>query len=415
MKKLILGLCIAAAAGYFFWYVTYRKKEVRQVQLSELVFDSVPFSMISNAAIIDTGIHLELPGLDSLAVYRLFLEDVGEDVALGLQPNPVKDMIICATGQSIKNGKRVIVLDADNDGDLRDELFYPLDEQLTFIPLKNIEHRLGDSVAISTFYVKPYVNKDLIIFGGRNYRYPHEIRNLSFFTLPAYRFGRFKTDKSVYKVALCNYFRQEFNKEKALLCFVPERIDFPSPSHAPVYYKLNDIVDFDDEAYVFSGMSEDGSRVDFTKIFGHRKRQGVDSGLYAYPIVGNDLMTGYTYSLRESKSYTLLDFWGTWCGPCTELTPDLHQLYNDCARYNLQIVGIAFDRDTRSVKNYLERNSIKWINIFDEQTNSQIAEKYRVGVFPTFVLIDPDGKVIFRGTGKQGLQKVRSILMNGSI
>ena len=36
----------------------------------------------------------------------------------------------------------------------------------------------------------------------------------------------------------------------------------------------------------------------------------------------------------------LIDFWGTWCGPCRALTPELKRLYEKYHDAGLEIVGV---------------------------------------------------------------------------
>ena len=59
---------------------------------------------------------------------------------------------------------------------------------------------------------------------------------------------------------------------------------------------------------------------------------------------------GQKFDLNDFKEkYVLLDFWGTWCGPCIKLIPDLKQLqkkYKD-----LVIVSIAcYEKNEEDVK-----------------------------------------------------------------
>ena len=136
----------------------------------------------------------------------------------------------------------------------------------------------------------------------------------------------------------------------------------------------------------------------------------MDSSYSALNIEGNDLLTGSLYNLADSKKYTLLDFWGTWCSPCIATIPKLKSLNEDRKQYDLQIVSIAYDDDVEKVKQKLRREAISWTNLFDDNTKSIIVEKYRVRAFPTFILIDPDGKIVKRGSSEATLDKIITYL-----
>jgi thioredoxin-related protein len=60
--------------------------------------------------------------------------------------------------------------------------------------------------------------------------------------------------------------------------------------------------------------------------------------------------------------------------------------------------------------NYIEGQNIKWDNFVDPFDVGPICRKYKVNSFPTFVLIDPKGRIVDRGIGKVGLEKIKLII-----
>ena len=89
---------------------------------------------------------------------------------------------------------------------------------------------------------------------------------------------------------------------------------------------------------------------------------------------------------EEVTQYTatpvLVDFYATWCGPCKQLAPKLEQLASDYTT-KLKVVKVDIDRDP------------------------DIAERFRVQVIPTLVLIK-DGKEIERTIGPLPLPQLKS-------
>ncbi len=60
-------------------------------------------------------------------------------------------------------------------------------------------------------------------------------------------------------------------------------------------------------------------------------------------------LDGKPVALAQFKGkVVLVDFWGTWCGPCKEAIPALVELYNTRHHRGLEIVGLSYERDAKS-------------------------------------------------------------------
>lgn len=66
---------------------------------------------------------------------------------------------------------------------------------------------------------------------------------------------------------------------------------------------------------------------------------GVMAGFTAQDLEGNDVDD----SIFDDYDVTMINVWGTFCGPCIQEMPDLGQLAEDYADKGLQIVGIVSD------------------------------------------------------------------------
>ena len=76
------------------------------------------------------------------------------------------------------------------------------------------------------------------------------------------------------------------------------------------------------------------------------------------------------------------------------------------------MVSIAYDDDSVKVKAYVDINRLLWHNCIETSRTDrhQIVQSFGVLNYPTFVLIDPNGKIISRGIGQEALTKIESIL-----
>ncbi|MDP4282865.1 MAG: TlpA disulfide reductase family protein [Bacteroidota bacterium] len=107
-----------------------------------------------------------------------------------------------------------------------------------------------------------------------------------------------------------------------------------------------------------------------------------------------------TLSPFIGKSFVLLDFWASWCGPCREMMPDLKHLYQKYHLKGLQIISISFDTDSTDWKKAVREEGIQsWINVISReyyslQNPNGLHVKYGIKAIPTTILIDKKGSII---------------------
>ncbi|MEM8733091.1 MAG: redoxin domain-containing protein [Planctomycetota bacterium] len=113
------------------------------------------------------------------------------------------------------------------------------------------------------------------------------------------------------------------------------------------------------------------------------------------PLIENIRITGrsvegYEIDLANLRGKTVLvDFWGTWCGPCVAELPTLKKIYRALHDKGFEILGVAQD-DRRTLKSFLAKRNLPWANIVDEQGNR--AAKFNINAFPTTLLINAAGE-----------------------
>ncbi|HMQ48299.1 MAG TPA: TlpA disulfide reductase family protein [Saprospiraceae bacterium] len=120
-----------------------------------------------------------------------------------------------------------------------------------------------------------------------------------------------------------------------------------------------------------------------------------------------NLLHGAPFELSDLKGrYVLLDFWGSWCGPCRAEHPALVALSRELENTPLKdaegfsIVSIAIESDENRWKRAIEQDGLYWSwHIMDKTTsfrffNSKIAQLYGVKSIPAKYLIDPKGNII---------------------
>ena len=131
------------------------------------------------------------------------------------------------------------------------------------------------------------------------------------------------------------------------------------------------------------------------------------------------LIDGSDWQLQKLKgNYVLIDFWGSWCGPCLRENPQLRELYDT---YNgekfkdaegFEIVSVAIERNEKSWRRAVERHQLRWpYHVLDIATNmkffdSEIAGKYGIKELPTKYLVNPKGYIIGVNLSKEEIAAV---------
>jgi len=108
---------------------------------------------------------------------------------------------------------------------------------------------------------------------------------------------------------------------------------------------------------------------------------------------------GENISLNELKGkVVLLDFWGTWCGPCVASVPSLRNLNKQYANNSsFVMIGVSSDGSEEKWKDFIGKEKMVWPQYLDRERT--VIRAFRVNAFPTYVLLDPEGVIRFRATG----------------
>jgi cytochrome c biogenesis protein CcmG, thiol:disulfide interchange protein DsbE len=108
---------------------------------------------------------------------------------------------------------------------------------------------------------------------------------------------------------------------------------------------------------------------------------------------------GKSFSLSDySGKVVLLNFWATWCPPCTAEMPALNRLYLETKDRGFEILAVSTDRSVRDVHKFLEKNRVDFPILFDG--NLATSKLYKVFSMPTTFLIDRDGVIVEKFYGE---------------
>ncbi len=98
-----------------------------------------------------------------------------------------------------------------------------------------------------------------------------------------------------------------------------------------------------------------------------------------------------------SDSHLLLIFWTTWCPECSRTLSEVEHLAADYDSEDLAILGIntGVDDTPERAERFRERHDLDIPLAFDR--DSEITQDYFIQGIPTLFVVDPGGKVTFKG------------------
>lgn len=123
--------------------------------------------------------------------------------------------------------------------------------------------------------------------------------------------------------------------------------------------------------------------------------------------------SGKTIQLADYKGkYVYLDFWASWCAPCVALLPDLKEVWTEYQNKDFVVVGISFDSNQQTWKNYIASEQLNWVHTIDDGRSVRgAAQLYQVTAIPQSYLIDTNGIVIARNIHGDALRDSLNALL----
>ena len=108
---------------------------------------------------------------------------------------------------------------------------------------------------------------------------------------------------------------------------------------------------------------------------------------------------GKNFSIDELEGkLVLMEFWGTWCGPCRKQMPELSKLYRtykDSLHGTFEIVSLAMDDDTTLLRNVINQDSMSWpYHLREPKNGGEITNLFQIKEIPTSYLINDQAQII---------------------
>lgn len=158
------------------------------------------------------------------------------------------------------------------------------------------------------------------------------------------------------------------------------------------------------DTYIRTG---DAPWFDSTAVSQITKRADILGGSFEgkiAPDIKVETFEGDSVSLHDVKAkYTVLFFWKTGCGHCTDAAKKLREFTNG-KDLDLEIFALFTSKSKAAWKEFINENDLKgWTNVWDKNANSNYQLYYYIVSTPVVLLLDKDKKIISNRVGDESI------------
>ena len=112
--------------------------------------------------------------------------------------------------------------------------------------------------------------------------------------------------------------------------------------------------------------------------------------------------------ITNSKSEVLIvDFWATFCAPCTKQAPVFSNIYKKYKSKGLSIIGISFDFDKEKLQKFINKTGIEYPVYLG---NEDVGFHYDIRSIPTTHIYDRDRDLVQNHVGLVGEDELSQII-----
>jgi peroxiredoxin len=133
---------------------------------------------------------------------------------------------------------------------------------------------------------------------------------------------------------------------------------------------------------------------------------------FTLPMLGGGEVT--LANLQKGGKAVLVVFWGMEPRSGGEAMPKLQKVHEKLESKGLMTVTINPEDDVRDVKDFVESSKLHYTVAIDgKETNRAVTGVYKARMLPTYYLLDPDGKVLWRSVGYREAALVEAVAKAG--
>jgi thiol-disulfide isomerase/thioredoxin len=133
----------------------------------------------------------------------------------------------------------------------------------------------------------------------------------------------------------------------------------------------------------------------------------------AAPEFSGRLLDGGEFSSTAlAGSVAVLNFWGSWCGPCRVETPEFQEVYAAVKNEGVSFLGLNVKETSEQFATaFVNRFGIEFPSLYDPRGEVALAFRgYPANAIPSTIVLDQQGRVAAVYTGSVTKENLRSVI-----
>jgi peroxiredoxin len=131
------------------------------------------------------------------------------------------------------------------------------------------------------------------------------------------------------------------------------------------------------------------------------------------PGFSGTLLGGGEFSSGDlAGDVAVLNFWGSWCGPCRVETPEFQEVYAEVRDDGVQFLGLNVKETSEQFAlAFIDRFGIEFPSLYDPRGEVALAFRdYPASAVPSTIVLDTEGRVAAVYTGAVAQEDLRRVL-----